>query len=161
MYALSLHDALPICDRVAAAVLVAINSVFQVFAFGALGWFYLQLLPSWLGLPTTSVDFSVWAIVASVLVLLGIPLLAGFLTRVFGEKAKGRQWYEEKFLPKLGPWALSGLLFPVVLLFALQGEAITSQPLDVARFAVPLFIYFALLFAIGLLASNASGLRYA
>ncbi|HLS26416.1 MAG TPA: ACR3 family arsenite efflux transporter [Beutenbergiaceae bacterium] len=148
-------------DREAAAVLVAINSVFQVFAFGALGWFYLQLLPSWLGLPTTSVDFSVWAIVASVLVFLGIPLLAGFLTRVFGEKAKGRQWYEEKFLPKLGPWALYGLLFTIVLLFALQGEAITSQPLDVARIAVPLFIYFALMFAIGLLASKASGLSYA
>src|SRR5699024_8933548 len=76
-------------------------------------------------------------------------------------KAKGRQWYEEKFLPKLGPWALYGLLFTIVLLFALQGEAITSQPLDVARIAVPLFIYFALMFAIGLLASKASGLSYA
>ncbi|NHN54367.1 ACR3 family arsenite efflux transporter [Calidifontibacter sp. DB0510] len=148
-------------DREAAAVLVAVNSVFQVFAFGALGWFYLQLLPSWLGLPTTSADFSVWAIVVSVLVFLGIPLLAGFLTRVLGEKAKGRQWYEEKFLPKLGPWALYGLLFTIVLLFALQGGAITSQPFDVVRIAVPLLIYFALMFAIGLLASRAAGLSYA
>ncbi|MGZ8719368.1 MAG: arsenic resistance protein, partial [Aeromicrobium sp.] len=77
-------------DREAAAVLVAINSVFQVLAFGALGWFYLQTLPGWLGLDTTSADFSIWAITASVLVFLGIPLLAGFLTRQIGERAKGR-----------------------------------------------------------------------
>ena len=148
-------------DREAAAVLVAINSVFQVFAFGALGWFYLQVLPSWLGLPTTSADFSVWAIVLSVLIFLGIPLLAGFLTRTFGEKAKGRQWYEEKFLPTIGPWALYGLLFTIVLLFSFQGEAILSQPVDVARIAVPLLLYFVLMFAISLLAARATGLNYA
>jgi len=148
-------------DREAAAVLVAINSVFQVVAFGALGWFYLQVLPSWLGLETTSAEFSVWSIVASVLVFLGIPLLAGFLTRVLGEKAKGRQWYEEKFLPRIGPWALYGLLFTVVLLFAMQGEAITSQPLDVARMAVPLLLYFVLMFFFSLLAARAVGLNYA
>ena len=148
-------------DREAAAVLVAINSVFQVIAFGALGWFYLQALPSWLGLPTTSADFSVWAIVASVLVFLGIPLLAGFLTRVLGEKAKGRTWYEERFLPRIGPWALYGLLFTIVVLFALQGEAITSNPWDVARIALPLLAYFVLMFTIALLASKAVGLNYA
>src|SRR5690606_20193500 len=87
-------------DREAAAVLVAINSVFQVIAFGALGWFYLQALPSWLGLATTSAEFSIGAIVLSVLIFLGIPLVAGFLTRVLGERAKGRTWYEERFLPK-------------------------------------------------------------
>jgi arsenite transporter len=148
-------------DREAAAVLVAINSVFQVIAFGALGWFYLQVLPSWLGLPTTSADFSVWAIVLSVLVFLGIPLLAGFLTRTLGEKAKGRTWYEQTFLPKIGPWALYGLLFTIVLLFALQGEAITSNPWDVARIALPLLAYFVLMFGIALLASKAVGLNYA
>lgn len=148
-------------DREAAAVLVAINSVFQVVAFGALGWFYLQVLPSWLGLPTTSADFSVWAIVLSVLVFLGIPLLAGFLTRTFGEKAKGRQWYEEKFLPKIGPWALYGLLFTIVLLFSFQGEAIISQPIDVVRIAVPLLLYFVLMFSVSLLVSRAAGLNYA
>lgn len=148
-------------DREAAAVIVALNSAFQVVAFGALGWFYLQVLPSWLGLSTTSAGFSVRAIVLSVLVFLGVPLLAGFLTRVAGEKAKGRQWYEETFLPRLGPWALYGLLFTIVVLFALQGNAITSRPLDVARIAVPLIIYFALLFAIGLFASKAAGLNYA
>ncbi|MCT1710962.1 ACR3 family arsenite efflux transporter [Dietzia cinnamea] len=148
-------------DREAAAVLVAINSVFQVVAFGALGWFYLQLLPSWLGLETTTAEFAVWAIVLSVLVFLGIPLLAGFLTRVFGERAKGREWYEETFLPRIGPWALYGLLFTIVLLFAMQGDAITSQPLDVARMAVPLLLYFVLMFLVSLFASRAVGLNYA
>ncbi|WP_020171209.1 ACR3 family arsenite efflux transporter [Gordonia polyisoprenivorans] len=148
-------------DREAAAVLVAINSVFQVVAFGALGWFYLQVLPSWLGLETTTAEFSVWAIVLSVLVFLGIPLLAGFLTRVLGEKAKGRHWYEETFLPRIGPWALYGLLFTIVLLFSMQGEAITSQPLDVARMAVPLLLYFVLMFFFSLFASRAVGLNYA
>ena len=133
-------------DREAAAVLVAINSVFQIVAFAALGWFYLQVLPGWLGLSTTSADFSVWAIVLSVLVFLGIPLLAGYLTRTFGERAKGRDWYEGRFLPKIGPIALYGLLFTIVLLFALQGDAITSNPWDVARIALPLLVYFVLMF---------------
>ncbi len=148
-------------DREAAAVLVAINSVFQVVAYGALGWFYLQALPSWLGLETTSAEFSLGAIVLSVLVFLGIPLLAGFLTRTFGEKAKGRQWYEDMFLPKIGPWALYGLLFTIVLLFSFQGEAIISQPIDVARMAVPLLLYFVLMFLVSFFASKMVGLNYA
>ena len=148
-------------DREAAAVLVAINSVFQVIAFSALGWFYLQVLPGWLGLPVTSADFSFWAIFWSVVIFLGIPLLAGFLTRVLGERAKGRTWYEGVFLPKIGPWALYGLLFTIVLLFALQGEAITSNPLDVARIALPLLAYFAIMWLGSLLASRAVGLDYA
>ena len=148
-------------DREAAAVLVAINSVFQVLAFGALGWFYLQVLPSWLGLPVTSAEFSVGAIVLSVLVFLGIPLLAGFLTRVLGERAKGRYWYENRFLPRIGPFAMYGLLFTIVLLFALQGEAITSNPWDVARIALPLLAYFVGMFLISLVAARAVGLTYA
>ncbi|MGJ9411758.1 ACR3 family arsenite efflux transporter [Aeromicrobium sp. CF4.19] len=148
-------------DREAAAVLVAINSVFQVFAFAALGWFYLQTLPGWLGLETTSAEFSLWAITASVLVFLGIPLLAGFLTRVIGERVKGREWYEETFLPRLGPWALYGLLFTIVLLFALQGEAITSNPLDVVRIAIPLLAYFAITFALGMVLGRQLRLGYA
>jgi ACR3 family arsenite transporter len=133
-------------DREAAAVLVAVNSVFQIVAFGGLGWFYLQVLPGWLGLSTTSAQFSVRAIVASVLVFLGIPLLAGFLTRTLGERARGREWYEGRFLPRIGPIALYGLLFTIVLLFALQGDALTSHPWDVARIALPLLAYFALMF---------------
>ncbi|MBD2763739.1 ACR3 family arsenite efflux transporter [Kocuria sp. cx-455] len=148
-------------DREAAAVLVAINSVFQVLAFGLLGWFYLQLLPSWLGLPTTSAEFSMGAIVLSVLVFLGIPLLAGFLTRTLGERAKGREWYENTYLPTIGPFALYGLLFTIVLLFALQGDAIISNPWDVSRIALPLLVYFFAMFGVGLLASRGMGLSYA
>ena len=135
-------------DREAAAVLVAVNSVFQIIAFAALGWFYLQVLPGWLGLATTSAGFSVGAIALSVLVFLGIPLVAGFVTRVAGERARGREWYEDRFLPRLGPWALYGLLFTIVVLFALQGDAIISAPWDVARIALPLLAYFAVMFAL-------------
>jgi ACR3 family arsenite transporter len=147
-------------DREAAAFLVAINSVFQVLAFGALGWFYLQLLPSWLGLPTTSAEFSFWAITASVLVFLGIPLLAGYLSRRIGERTKGRAWYEDRFLPKVGPFALYGLLFTIVMLFALQGQQVIDRPLDVIRIAIPLVIYFAVTFLAGFLLGKAVGLGY-
>ncbi|MGW0022918.1 ACR3 family arsenite efflux transporter [Rhodococcus sp. NPDC003383] len=147
-------------DREAAAVLVAINSVFQVIMFAVLGWFYLSVLPGWLGLEQTTLDVSPWQIAESVLIFLGIPLIAGFLTRHFGEKAKGRQWYEDKFLPKIGPWALYGLLFTIVILFALQGEQITSRPLDVVRIALPLLAYFALMWGGGYLLGAAIGLGY-
>src|SRR5699024_10457802 len=110
---------------------------------------------------TTSAEFSLGAIVASVLVFLGIPLLAGFLTSTVGEKAKGRTWYEDTFLPKIGPWSLYGLLFTIVLLFAMQGEAITSQPWYVARIAVPLLIYFVLMFVLSFFTSKMVGLNYA
>lgn len=133
-------------DREAAAVLVAINSVFQIAAFGLLGWFYLQVLPGWLGLEQVSAGFSIGTIVISVLVFLGIPLVAGFLTRTIGERTKGVAWYEQQFLPKIGPVALYGLLFTIVLLFALQGHTITSRPWDVVRIAVPLLAYFTLMF---------------
>ncbi|UTM40031.1 ACR3 family arsenite efflux transporter (plasmid) [Rhodococcus pyridinivorans] len=147
-------------DREAAAVLVAINSVFQVIMFAVLGWFYLSVLPGWLGLEQTAFDVSPWQIAKSVLIFLGIPLVAGFLTRHFGEKAKGRDWYEDTFLPKIGPWALYGLLFTIVLLFALQGEQITSQPWDVVRIALPLLAYFVLMWGGGFLFGAAIGLGY-
>lgn len=141
-------------DREAAAVLVAINSVFQIVAYALLGYFYLELLPSWLGLDTTTLDVSMWEIAKIVLVFLGIPLVAGYLTRQWGERTRGVEWYETTFIPRIAPWALYGLLFTVVILFALQGEAITSQPLDVVRIALPLLAYFLLMwlvsFAIGL-----------
>lgn len=147
-------------DREATAVLVAINSVFQVLMFAVLGWFYLDVLPGWLGLEQTAIDASPWQIAASVLIFLGIPLVAGFLTRHYGEKIKGRAWYEQTFLPRIGPWALYGLLATVVLLFALQGEAITSRPLDVARIAIPLLLYFTLMWAVSFAAGAAIGLGY-
>lgn len=140
--------------REAAAVLVALNSLFQIFAYAILGYFYLTVLPGWLGLETHTVSISMWAIAKSVLIFLGIPLVAGWLTRLWGERSKGIEWYEGTFLPKISPVALWGLLFTIVLLFALQGEAITSQPLDVARIALPLIAYFAIMwstsFALGL-----------
>lgn len=148
-------------DREATAVLVAINSVFQVLMFGVLGWFYLQILPSWLGLETTSVEFSFFSIVTAVLVFLGIPLLAGMLSRIIGERVKGRAWYEETFLPAVSPLALVGLLYTIVLLFSLQGEQITSQPWTVARVALPLLGYFVGMFLIALVVSKASGMGYA
>ncbi|TFD77659.1 ACR3 family arsenite efflux transporter [Cryobacterium fucosi] len=147
-------------DREAAAFLVAVNSVFQVVAFGALGWFYLQVLPTWLGLSTTSAEFSIWAITASVLVFLGIPLLAGYLSRRVGEATRGRDWYENRFLPKVGPFALYGLLFTIVLLFALQGRQVIDRPLDVARIALPLLVYFVLTFLSGFLLGKLVGLSY-
>ncbi|MER5951297.1 ACR3 family arsenite efflux transporter [Streptomyces sp. NPDC001904] len=148
-------------DREAAAVLVALNSVFQVIAFSALGWFYLQVLPGWLGLEQTGLDVSVWEIARSVLVFLGIPLAAGYLTRRIGERTKGRAWYEAKLIPRIGPFALYGLLFTIVILFALQGDAITSQPLDVVRIALPLLVYFVLMWAGSMLLGRAVGLGHA
>ncbi|WP_371953381.1 ACR3 family arsenite efflux transporter [Actinomadura monticuli] len=147
-------------DREAAAVLVALNSLFQVVAFGALGWFYLQVLPGWLGLATDEADFSVGKIVVNVLVFLGVPLAAGYLTRRLGERARGRAWYEERFLPRIGPVALYGLLFTIVILFALQGDTITGRPADVARIALPLLAYFAVMWGGSFALGHAAGLPY-
>ncbi|GAB3651634.1 arsenic resistance protein [Glycomyces tarimensis] len=147
-------------DREAAAVLVALNSVFQVIAFGALGWLYLDALPRWLGLDATGLDVSGWEIALNVAVFLGIPLAAGYAGRRIGEHRKGRGWYEERFLPKIGPFALYGLLFTIVVLFALQGEAIVAQPLDVVRIALPLLAYFAIMWAGSFALGKGIGLGY-
>ncbi|MFK4065405.1 ACR3 family arsenite efflux transporter [Streptomyces sp. NPDC029674] len=148
-------------DREAAAVLVALNSVFQVVAFSLLGWFYLDLLPQWLGLGDgQGLDVPVWHVALNVVVFLGVPLLAGFLTRRIGERRAGRAKYESGFLPRIGPWALYGLLFTIVILFALQGDAITSQPLDVVRIALPLLVYFAIMFFGSFALGKALGLAY-
>ncbi len=148
-------------DREAAAVLVALNSIFQVIMFAVLGWFYLSVLPGWLGLAQTAIHTSPWQIAASVLIFLGIPLVAGYLTRRLGERAKGRAWYESALLPRLGPWALYGLLFTIVILFALQGHQITSRPWDVVRIAAPLLVYFALMWGGGYLLGALMHLGYA
>ncbi|GAB3569008.1 ACR3 family arsenite efflux transporter [Amycolatopsis endophytica] len=147
-------------DREAAAVLVALNSVFQVVMFGVLGWFYLSALPGWLGLDTAALSVSGWQVARSTLIFLGVPLAAGFLTRRLGERVKGRDWYESRFLPRVGPVALYGLLFTIVVLFALQGERITGRPLDVARIALPLLLYFGLMWAGSYALGKALGLTY-
>jgi ACR3 family arsenite transporter len=147
-------------DREAAAVLVALNSIFQVLMFAVLGWFYLSVLPGWLGLPQTNITTSPWQIAKSVLIFLGVPLLAGYLSRRLGEKARGRSWYESTFLPTVGPWALYGLLFTIVILFALQGDQIISRSLDVARIALPLLAYFAIMWGGGYVVGAILGLGY-
>ena len=139
--------------REAGAVLVAINSLFQILAFALLGYFYLKVLPGWLGLRTVGLHFSIGRVGETVAVFLGIPLVAGYLTRTLGERRRGRQWYETKLLPRLAPFALYGLLFTIVILFALQGHTISARPGDVARIALPLLCYFAIMwfgsFALG------------
>lgn len=132
-------------NREAAAVLVAINAILQIVLFSVYGWFYLTVLPRWFGLDTASIDVSVWDIARSVLIFLGIPLVLGYASRRIGERAKGVEWYERRYLPRVGPIALYGLLFTIVFLFAMQGDRITHQPLDVARVAIPLAIYFAVM----------------
>ena len=148
-------------DRDASAVLVAINSIFQVLMYGVLGWFYLQILPSWLGLSTTSAEFSFWSIVLSVLVFLGVPLLLGILSRALGERTRGRDWYENEYLPRVSPLALIGLLYTIVLLFAMQGNQVIANPGAVARVALPLVCYFFIMFGVALATAKMSGMDYA
>ncbi len=148
-------------DRETAAVLVTLNALFQVLAYSALGVFYLNVLPGWLGLQTESLSVSMGTIAVTVAIFLGIPLVAGFSTRIVAERARGQQWYEERFLPKIGPVALYGLLFTVVILFALQGHTITSQPLDVVRIALPLLAYFGIMWFSGFAISRRLHLTYA
>ena len=148
-------------DGTAAAVLVAINSLFQIVAFAGLGYFYLKVLPGWLGLSTATVHVSVWPIARSVLIFLGIPLGAGWATRAVCERTRGREWYEGRFLPTIGPLALYGLLFTIVILFALQGNAITHHPTDVARIALPLLCYFVIMWTGSFALGRALHLSYA
>lgn len=147
-------------NREAAAVLVAINSLFQIVAFALLGYFYLKVLPEWLGLSTVGLHLSIGRIAETVAIFLGIPLVAGYLTRTLGERRRGREWYETKLLPRLGPFALYGLLFTIVILFALQGHTITARPGDVARIAVPLLCYFAIMWFGSFALGRALGLPY-
>ena len=148
-------------DREAGALLVAINSIFQILAYALLGTFYLAILPGWLGLDTQDVQFSTWTITKAVLIFLGIPLALGFLTRQVGVARKGRAWYDSTFAPRIAPIALWGLLFTIVVMFALQGAAITADPWGVVRIAIPLLAYFLIMWFAALGASHALGLPYA
>jgi ACR3 family arsenite transporter len=125
------------------------NALFQVAAYSLLGYFYLTLLPGWLGFDTQGFEVGIWEVARTVLIFLGIPLVAGYLTRRIGIRRRGRDWYEQRLIPRIAPLTLYGLLFTIVLLFAIQGEEITSQPLDVMLIAVPLLVYFALMWAAG------------
>ena len=147
-------------DREAGALLVAINSVFQILAYALLGTFYLKILPDWLGLDSQDVAFSTWEITKSVLIFLGIPLLAGYLTRRIGLRVKGKDWYDTVFVPRIGPLALYGLLFTIVVMFALQGDAIISDPLSVVRIAIPLLVYFAIMWSVAFFTGHRARLGY-
>ena len=146
--------------REGTAILVAINSLFQIVAYSLLGYFYLTLLPGWLGLDTQGFEVSIWEVARTVLIFLGIPLLAGYMTRRIGIRRRGRDWYEQQFLPRISPITLYGLLFTIVLLFAIQGDAITDNPLDVARIALPLLVYFLLMFGISVALGRSIRLPY-
>ena len=148
-------------DRDRAALLVVFNAIFQVLAFSLLGYFYLTVLPGWLGLDTEGFEVGVWEVARTVLIFLGIPLAAGYFTRRIGLKHKGREWYDRELLPRIGPITLYGLLFTIVLLFAIQGDTITSQPQDVAMIAVPLLVYFVVMWIAGFVIGRLSRLPYA
>lgn len=143
-----------------AAVLVTLNSLFQIAFYSVLGWFFISVLPTWLGATSTAFDVSMWAIAKSVLIFLGIPLVAGALTRTLLVRHKGEDWYAAKFLPRLAPTALVGLLYTIVLMFAMQGDKITRLPLDVLRIALPLVVYFAIMFTVAFLLSKRLGFSY-
>jgi ACR3 family arsenite transporter len=147
-------------DREAAAVMVALNSVFQIGMYAVLGYFYLTVLPVWLGGSATALNVSMWEIAQSVLIFLGIPLALGALTRIVGVRAKGRDWYDSQLMPKIGPLALLGLLYTIVLMFAMQGAKIVSLPLDVLRISLPLLAYFLIMFFLAFAVSKAAGLNY-
>lgn len=147
-------------DRDRTAMLVLSNAVFQIAAYSLLGYFYLTVFPGWLGLDTAGFEVGIWEVARTVLIFLGIPLAAGYLTRRIALERKGRAWYDERFLPRIGPITLYGLLFTIILLFAIQGDTITSQPLDVALIAVPLLVYFAGMWVAGFAIGKLVGFPY-
>ena len=143
-----------------AAVLVALNSIFQILTYSVLGWLFLTVVPGWFGGETAVVHVSMWAIAKSVLIFLGIPLLAGYLTRRTLVARRGEAWYTGTFMPRFGPTALVGLLYTIVLMFAMQGDRILELPLDVLRIALPLVVYFAVMFGLAFVLSARMGFSY-